>query len=65
MDRELNLEKRESVLKTLKDLGYHILKEDKQKNGIWYRLIKEGDYISISLWMDNDGYYRFEFEDWG
>ena len=65
MDKELNLEKRESVLKTFIDLGYHVLKEEKQPNGIWYRLIKERSYISISLWCDNNGYYRFEFEDWG
>ena len=64
MDKEIGISKREEILQRFKDEGYFVLIKDEQKNGIWYRLKRFNSDITISLWMDNDGSYRFSFEDW-
>ena len=64
MDKEIGIEMRGQVLELIKDLGYRVLIKDEQENGIWYRLKKWNSDITLSLWMDNDGSYRFNFEDW-
>ena len=63
MDKEIGISKREEILQRFKDEGYFVLIKDEQKNWIWYRLKRFSD-ITVSLWMDNDGSYRFSFEDW-
>lgn len=64
MDKEIGISKREEILQRFKDEGYFVLIKDEQENGIWYRLKRFNSDITISLWMDNDGSYRFSFEDW-
>lgn len=64
MDKEIGISKREEILQRFKDEGYFVLIKDEQKNGIWYRLKRFNSDITVSLWMDNDGSYRFSFEDW-
>ena len=64
MDKEIGISKREEILQRFKDEGYFVLIKDEQKNGIWYRLKRFNSDITISLWMDNDGSFRFQFEDW-
>jgi hypothetical protein len=51
-------------LQRFKDEGYFVLIKDEQENGIWYRLKRFNSDITISLWMDNDGSFKFSFEDW-
>lgn len=64
MDKEIGISKREEILQRFKDEGYFVLIKDEQKNGIWYRLKRFNSDITVSLWMDNDGSFRFQFEDW-
>ena len=64
MDKEIGISKREEILQRFKDEGYFVLIKDEQENGIWYRLKRFNSDITISLWMDNDGSFRFQFEDW-
>lgn len=64
MDKEIGISKREEVLQRFKDEGYFVLIKDEQENGIWYRLKRFNSDITVSLWMDNDGSFRFQFEDW-
>lgn len=64
MDKEIGISKREEVLQRFKDEGYFVLIKDEQENGIWYRLKRFNSDITISLWMDNDGSFKFSFEDW-
>lgn len=64
MDREIGIENRDKVLQGFKDEGYFILIKDEQSNGIWYRLKKFQSDITVSLWMDNDGSFKFNYEDW-
>lgn len=64
MDKEIGISKREEILQRFKDEGYFVLIKDEQENGIWYRLKRFNSDITVSLWMDNDGSYRFSFEDW-
>lgn len=64
MDKEIGISKREEILQRFKDEGYFVLIKDEQENGIWFRLKRFNSDITISLWMDNDGSYRFSFEDW-
>lgn len=64
MDKEIGISKREEILQRFKDEGYFILIKDEQENGIWYRLKRFNSDITVSLWMDNDGSFRFQFEDW-
>ena len=60
----MGIEMRGQVLELIKDLGYRTLIKDEQENGIWYRLKKWNSDITLSLWMDNDGSFKFSFEDW-
>ena len=64
MDKEIGISKREEILQSFKNKGYFVLIKDEQKNGIWYRLKRFNSDITISLWMDNDGSFKFSFEDW-
>ena len=64
MDKEIGISKREEILQRFKDEGYFVLIKDEQENGIWFRLKRFNSDITVSLWMDNDGSYRFSFEDW-
>lgn len=64
MDKEIGISKREEILQRFKDEGYFVLIKDEQENGIWYRLKRFNSDITVSLWMDNDGSFRFQFEDW-
>lgn len=64
MDKEIGISKREEILQRFKDEGYFVLIKDEQKNGIWYRLKRFNSDITVSLWMDNDGSFKFSFEDW-
>ena len=64
MEREIGISKRDKVLEGFTEEGYFVLIKEEQKNGIWYRLKRYQSDITISLWMDNDGSFRFQFEDW-
>lgn len=64
MDKEIGISKREEILQRFKDEGYFVLIKDEQKNGIWYRLKRFNSDITVSLWMDNDGSFKFSYEDW-
>lgn len=64
MDKEIGISKREEILQRFKDEGYFVLIKDEQENGIWYRLKRFNSDITVSLWMDNDGSFKFSFEDW-
>lgn len=64
MEREIGISKRDKVLERFTEEGYFVLIKEEQKNGIWYRLKRYQSDITISLWMDNDGSFRFQFEDW-
>lgn len=64
MDKEIGISKREEILQRFKDEGYFVLIKDEQENGIWYRLKRFNSDITISLWMDNDGSFKFSYEDW-
>ena len=64
MDKEIGILKREQILQRFKDEGYFVLIKDEQKNGIWFRLKRFNSDITVSLWMDNDGSFKFSFEDW-
>ncbi len=64
MDKEIGISKREQILQRFKDEGYFVLIKDEQENGIWFRLKRFNSDITVSLWMDNDGSFRFQFEDW-
>lgn len=64
MDKEIGISKREEILQRFKDEGYFVLIKDEQENGIWFRLKRFNSDITVSLWMDNDGSFRFQFEDW-
>ena len=55
----------QSILEMFAAFGFNtIVKKEEQKNGTWYRIKKDGEDITISLWMDKKGFYRFEFESW-
>lgn len=64
MDKEIGISKREEILQNFKNKGYFVLIKDEQKNGIWYRLKRFNSDITVSLWMDNDGSFKFSYEDW-
>ncbi len=64
MEREIGLKRRGPVLKGFYDAGYNVIIKEEQSNGVWFRLKKGSSDITVSLWMDNDGSFRFQFEDW-
>ena len=64
MDKEIGISKREEILQRFKDEEYFVLIKDEQENGIWYRLKRFNSDITVSLWMDNDGSFKFSYEDW-
>lgn len=53
---------REQVLEMLKAQGYEIIREEHQKNGIWYRVKRSNSDITISLWCENDNNKKFVME---
>ena len=50
-------------MKGFYDAGYSVIIKEEQSNGVWFRLKRGSSDITVSLWMDNDGSFRFEFED--
>lgn len=56
---------REKVLNGFKSLGWFVIVSKKESNGLWVRLKhRDGREETISLWLDDSGYNRFEFENW-
>lgn len=56
---------REKVINGFRSIGWFVIISKEEKDGLWVRLKnRDGREETISLWIDNNGECRFNFEDW-